>query len=66
MPLEEPSVGPSSLAPPARVDSHGQEINPFTRPDMPRRASHDLFEAIEHTTFTLVQCKNIFMQIGKS
>lgn len=31
---------------------------------MPRRASHDLFEAIEHNSFDLMQQKNIFLQIG--
>lgn len=40
-------------------------VNPFARPDMPRRASHDLFEAVEHNRFTPIQAKSIFRQIGE-
>lgn len=35
------------------------------RPRMGRRASHDLFEAIESTRFTEEEAKGIFRQIGE-
>ena len=33
---------------------------------MARRASHDLFEAVEHQRFTEEEAKFIFKQIGES
>jgi serine/threonine protein kinase len=36
------------------------------RPRMGRRASHDLFEAVEHQRFTEDQAKYIFKQIGET
>lgn len=53
------SVFPSYL-PPTPITA------PAKRPPMGRRASHDLFEAVEHRRFTEEQGRFIFKQIGGS
>ena len=42
----------------------GSPFSPFLRPGMQRRASYDLFEAIEHREFNEFQCRHIFQQLG--
>lgn len=62
-----PDSGPSSSTgtPVLSPALSGSPFTPFLRPGMQRRASYDLFEAIEHREFTEFQCRHIFKQLGE-
>jgi len=61
-----PESGPSSSSgtPVLSPAMSGSPFSPFLRPGMQRRASYDLFEAIEHREFNEFQCRHIFQQLG--
>lgn len=66
MTLDSPVASSSALfASPLPMEIESTSPDVPTRPMMGRRASHDLFEAVENRRFTEEQARHIFRQIGE-